>query len=332
MKTTVIVPTYRRSRDLARCLQALQLQQRIADEVIVTVRDSDTETWEFLDQFDSGCLPLKWITITVPGVVAAMNQGLETATGDIIAFTDDDAAPHPTWLALIEAYFLQDECIGAVGGRDILQYPQPSNADAQADEHITVGKLRWYGKVIGEHHRGSGQAREVDVLKGVNMSFRRCAIADLRFDSRMRGTGAQVHYEVAFCLALKRQGWKLIYDPAVLVDHYSAPRFDEDQRHQFNAIAFTNAVHNETLALLEHLSPLQRIIFLTWAMTIGTTQSFGIVQWLRYLPSQGRLATQKWIASLHGRTQGITTWSQIRSSSKPSPVTGTSWDRHQHNP
>ncbi len=306
MNITVIVPTYRRSRDLARCLQALQQQQRPADEVIVTVRDTDTETWHFLNSFDVGLLPLKSIKITIPGVVAAMNQGLEAACGDILVFTDDDAAPHPDWLKQIEAHFLQDDRVGGVGGRDILQYPQPWDTGTRE----VVGKLQWHGKVVGEHHRGVGTARAVDVLKGVNMSFRRTAIADLRFDTRMKGTGAQVHFEVAFCLALKRQGWTLIYDPAILVDHYSAPRFDEDQRYQFNAIAFANAVHNETLALLEHLSVWQRLVFVPWALLIGTRQSLGWIQWVRSFPREGKIATQKWMASMQGRLQGWQTWQQ----------------------
>jgi hypothetical protein len=45
--------------------------------------------------------------------------------------------------------------------------------------------------LIGNHHLGVGEPREVDVLKGVNMSYRRTAIADIHFDERMRGTGAQ---------------------------------------------------------------------------------------------------------------------------------------------
>lgn len=320
MNITVIVPTYRRSQDLARCLQALQQQQRPANEIIVTVRDIDTETWNFLNSFDAGLLPLKSITITAVGVVAAMNQGLEAATGDIVVFTDDDAAPHPDWLERIEAQFLQNDRIGGVGGRDILQYPQPWDGGTRE----AVGLLRWYGKVLGEHHRGVGAAREVDVLKGVNMAFRRSAIADLRFEQRMRGTGAQVHFELAFCLTLRRRGWKLIYDPAILVDHYSAPRFDEDQRHQFNAIAFANAVHNETLALLEYLLTWQRFVFIVWAILVGTHQSPGLAQWLRSFPREGAIATQKWVASMQGRWQGWQTWQQsqvdsatLRTTSEP---------------
>lgn len=304
MSITVIIPTYRRSVDLVRCLEALKKQSRLADEVLVIVRDTDSETWFFIRDYNSAPLPLHIVKVTVPGLVAALNVALDEAKGKIIAIVDDDAAPHIDWLERIEAHYLADKNLGGVGGRDFLY------VDNQLLEGVkkTVGKLQWFGRAIGNHHLGVGESREVDILKGANMSFHRNAIAELRFDKRLRGTGAQVHNELMFCLAVKNRGWKLIYDPKVAVDHYCGKRFDEDQRQQFNAQALSNMVHNETLALLEYLSPPQRFAFLLWAVFIGTRGAFGFIQWLRFLPSQGRLSGQKLLASLHGRWQGYQTW------------------------
>ena len=306
MTITVVVPTYRRPKDLVRCLEALKQQTRPADEVLVIVRDTDTETWTFLATFNSDLLPLNTVTVKVPGVVAAMNAGLDSAKGEIIAFTDDDAAPHSDWLARIENHFLSDEQIGGVGGRDWVYH----GTQLEDGECEVVGQVNWFGRMIGNHHFGVGAPREVDLLKGVNMSFRRTAIKELRFDQRMQGTGAQVNFEIAFSLALKRAGWKLIYDPKVAVDHYPAQRFDEDQRRSFNEIALTNAVHNETLILLEHLPRANRAVFLLWAILVGTRESLGLVQCLRFLPGEGLLAGQKLLASWRGRWQGWRTWQQ----------------------
>ncbi len=307
MKITVIVPTYLRPKDLARCLEALQKQTRPADEILVVMRDTDAETWAFLKAFSPDFLPLLAVKVTVPGVVAAMNVGLDAASGDIIAFTDDDAAPHKDWLERIEAHFLPDDCIGGVGGRDFV-YCGNQESWLIEGERKTVGKLQWYGLVTGNHHLGIGEPREVDVLKGVNMSYRRTAIGSRRFDQRMRGTGAQVHFELVFTLLLRRAGWKIIYDPKVAVSHYVAQRFDEDQRGQFSDIALMNMTHNETLALLEHLPFLQRIIFVIVVILVGTRSTPGFLQWLRLLPSEGSLASRKLLASLQGRWQGWLTW------------------------
>lgn len=308
MDITVIIPTYRRPKDLARCLEALRKQTRPADEVLVVVRDTDDQTWTFLEAFNSDPLPLRTVTVRVTGQVAAMNAGLDTAQGDIIAFTDDDAAPHTDWLARIEVHFLSDDRVGGVGGRDWV-YRGTQLEDGTRE---VVGRVQWFGRVIGNHHQGVGKAREVDVIKGANSSYRRTAIADLRFDKRLRGTGSQINNELAFCLALRRANWKLIYDPAVAVDHYPAQRFDEDQRNRFNEIALANIVHNETLALLEHLPPLRRAVFLLWATLIGTREARGFVQWLRFLPGEGSLAGQKMLACLRGRWQGWWTWQESR--------------------
>ncbi len=304
MKITAIVPTYRRPKDLARCLEALQKQTRTADEVLVVVRDTDVETWSFLEAFSPDLLPLRALGVKVAGVVAAMNVGIDAASGDFVAFIDDDAAPHPDWLERIETYFLSDKQLGGVGGRDWVYH----GTQLEDGVHEVVGKLQWFGRVIGNHHIGIGKSREVDVLKGVNMCFRQTAIAGLRFDVRMRGMGAQVHFELAFCLALRRAGWKLIYDPIVAVDHHRGKRFDEDRRDRFNSIAVTNAVHNETLALLEYLPTAQRFVFLLWAILVGSRDARGVFQWLRFFPGEGRLARQKLIAGLRGRLQGWQTW------------------------
>ncbi|MDX2257053.1 MAG: glycosyltransferase [Pseudanabaenaceae cyanobacterium bins.39] len=312
MKITVVVPTYQRPQDLARCLRALQQQTRPVDELWITVRDTDQQTWDFLQNLPPDLqdqrLPIQTLCVKEVGVVAAMNLGLKAMTGDIVAFTDDDAAPHPDWLARIEAYYLADPQIGGVGGRDRVYHGDR----LLTGEREVVGKLQWWGKLVGNHHIGVGTGREVDVLKGVNMSFRKAAIADLYFDRRMRGTGAQVHFEVIFSLTLRQRGWKLIYDPQILVDHYPAQRFDEDQRNAFNPQASLNAVHNETLALLENLPPLRRTVFWLWAIAVGTSESRGIVQALRYLPKEKSLAFQKLWLSWQGRWQGWQTWQKTK--------------------
>ncbi|MER3588223.1 MAG: glycosyl transferase family A, partial [Mastigocladus sp. ERB_26_1] len=194
MTISVMIPTYRRPQDLARCLKALEQQTRKPEQVVVVVRDTDTDTWSFLQDYHPQGFSLEAAMVKVPGVVAAMNVGLDAAKGDMIAITDDDAAPHPDWLARIEAYFVSDPRIGGVGGRDLVYV---NNELIYKGESKVVGKLQWYGRVIGDHHKGIGAAREVDVLKGVNMAYRRSAIAGLRFDERMLGTGAQVHFELA---------------------------------------------------------------------------------------------------------------------------------------
>jgi glycosyltransferase involved in cell wall biosynthesis len=294
---SVLVPTYRRPADLQRCLAAIAAQSRRADEIIVVCRADDEATRTVLDRWASDAR-LTSVNVARPGVVAALNAGLERVTGDIVAITDDDAAPRPDWLLRIEEHFLQSPEVGGLGGRDFLPGWDTMPGASR------VGMLAWFGRQIGNHHLGIGGARYVHMLKGVNMSFRVAAIDRIRFDERLRGSGAQVHNELAFSLAVRRKGWKLLYDPAVAVDHYPAARFDEDQRSAASQLAIRNSAFNETLTLLEHLPKPAQIIFLGWALLIGARDLPGCLQAVR-LGIRRDPAAQRFPAVLRGRLDAI---------------------------
>ncbi|CAB3731592.1 hypothetical protein LMG24238_05793 [Paraburkholderia sediminicola] len=298
LKVSVIVPTYRRTADLARCLAALDAQERRADEVIVIARHDDYATLDWLRTSEANRPdPRRWIVLVhKPGVVAAYNLGIDSASGDVLCFTDDDAAPHSDWIARIARAFGNDPALGGLGGRDIVH---ERNGILQGQKPC-VGLVRWYGRTIGNHHIGHGAAREVQVLKGVNMAFRREAIGTVRFDERLRGTGAQVHCEMGFSLDVKRRGWTLIYDPSLLVDHFPAQRSDEDQRFTFNDAAFYNASFNLRLIMCEYLTPPGRWAFVVYSTLIGNRADPGFLRALSLAFERGgvALALRKWRVGL----------------------------------
>lgn len=298
MKISVLVPTYRRPADLMRCLKALDAQQRAPDEVIVIVRVDDAATHACLaDSTVRGRLALRIVALETAGQVAALNRGLDEVTGDIVAITDDDAAPRIDWLERIARAFIADPRLGALGGRDWV-HQKGGVLDAS---RMRVGRLTLLGKIIGNHHLGIGGVREVDLLKGTNMSYRRAAIERLRFDSRLRGMGAQVHNDMAFSMCVKRAGWKLIYDPAVAVDHYPAERFDEDGRNAVSLTAVSNAAFNLHLILQEHLPLHRRTIAWWWYTFIGTRAYPGLVHVvLSFLSPDGVHLRKHWRAVRRG--------------------------------
>lgn len=299
MTLSVLIPTYRRPQDLCRCLAALAAQTRPVDEVVVVVRDTDSETRRFLADCPPALPGLRIVFVSESGVLAAMTTGLAQTTGAIIALTDDDTAPYPDWLERIEACFAQNPNIGGVGGRDW-----------QANDHRSrqvVGKIQWHGRVIGNHHLGVGDAREVDILKGANCAYRAGPLKEIGFATRLRGDGAQVHWELALGLAMRRAGWKLVYDPAIALDHFIAQRFDDDANHRgfFSASGLSNSVYNETLILLAFLPPLRRAAFLIWALLIGTWGEPGPLQVPRLLARRDKNVWQRLSAASRGRLEAI---------------------------
>ncbi len=300
-RVSVLVPSYGRPDSLTRCLAALGAQTRAPDEVVVGVRIGDDATAAAAEAARAAGLPVRVAYAAAAGVVASMQAGLEAATGDIVALTDDDARPFPTWIERLLAHFQSAPDVGGVGGRDWQPYER-GNAGR-------VGVVQWFGRVIGNHHLGAGPARDVDVLKGVNCSFRAPLLRAVGFDGRLRGTGAQLYWELGVCLPIRRAGWRLIYDPSVAVDHDVAPRLDADHLHRgiFAESPLVDAVHNETVALLEARHGAARACFLAWAFLVGTGEEPGPVQCARRLLQGDRLAIRRWRATVAGRLAGAAT-------------------------
>lgn len=319
MRVTVLIPSYRRHQDLARCLAALRVQTRAPDSVLVVLRTDDEASRALVNEIASAWHSLEVVSVHRSGVVAAMNAGLAVAEGDVLALTDDDAEPHIDWLARLVAIFESEPGVGGAGGRDDQQTAHGAKR--------TVGRLQWFGRVIGNHHVGVGPARDVDVLKGVNCAFRLALVRTHGFDERLRGAGAQVHWELSLCLALRRDGWRLIYDPAIRVRHHAGIRHDDDQLHRgrFSERPHENAVFNETLIIAENLRGVRRRAFYVWATAIGTAESPGLLQLPRMLVREGRVALVRWATTQRARRAGIaeakrqpTCSGSVRSSVPPS--------------
>jgi glycosyltransferase involved in cell wall biosynthesis len=289
MKFSVLIPSYNRPEQLERCLAGLDGQTRRADQIVLVLRCGDEGSVDVAERW-SGRLPIQVQTIDRPGVVQALNLGLDYAEGEIVTITDDDTEALPDWLARIEAHFQAEDRVGGVGGRDLLHQDGiilPATARL-------VGRIMPFGRIVGNHHLGVGPARYVEHLKGVNMSWRRAAIAGERFDTELRGDGAQVYFELAFSLGVLARGWRLLYDPAIQVHHYVAPRFDADQRRLYSQPATENAAYNLYLSLFRYMprGPL-RWSALSWARWVGTATHPGILRglgaWLRRDPERVEL-------------------------------------------
>jgi GT2 family glycosyltransferase len=273
MTISVLIPSWKRPESLARCLDALERQTRLPDQVVLSVRPDDAPTREMIAARKSP-FPLDVATPERPGLLAALNAGFDRAECDLIAATDDDTEAHPDWLERIEARFEADPRLGGLGGRD--RMPAEEGEGWEEPNDLPVGRVLWFGRVVGNHNFGSGEIREVDILKGANMAFRRNALGSKRIDTALRGRGAEHHTEIELCLALKAEGWKIAYDPAVMVDHYEEVRYAAQRGPEMSFEEQHNAVHNRAYGLLKHL-PLHRAVpaFL-YGILVGTRDNPGV--------------------------------------------------------
>jgi GT2 family glycosyltransferase len=295
LEVTVVVPTYRRPDQLVKCLAGLQSQTHKSSTVIVVKRVGDELTESCL----AGTLPLdpQVVSVEQGGQMAAMAAGLAASRTPLVAFTDDDAIPRPDWLERLIKPFSNSE-IGAVGGRDVVVTDDLVRTEQPTE---LVGLVTPWGRLIGNHHTGVGPARYVDVLKGVNCMYRRTAIA---IPSNLRGSGAQVHNEVAIGLRAKSNGWKLLYDPQIIVDHYPGERFDVDARSERAKAATFDVAYNLTLSIGSQ-GPVPAVRRVIYGLLIGDRSLPGLGRTVIALlsGSEGRLFIEHLGPALRGNSR-----------------------------
>lgn len=264
---TVGVVSYGRPDHLRRCLTAVFGQTRAPDRVLVGLRPGDTASHMACAPFTDD---LEVVPVGPGGQVAALNAVLHACRTAAIAFVDDDAVAVPEWLARIERWFVENHDVGAVGGRDIVHHGDTIDGGRTR----VVGHVGRTGRLYGRHH-WQAPVQEAMFLKGANMAFRRDAIAG--FDPRLRGAGAQVCNDLDASLGTFRRGWRVVYDPAVAVDHFPAARMDDDQRDHRSPSALCAHQHNELYVLLKHQPGWQLPVIVLHRIAVGYRRAPGPV-------------------------------------------------------
>ena len=231
--------------------------------------------------------------VDAPGVLAAMRAGTRAAGGEHIGFVDDDAEAREDWLAGVMAHF-DDPVVGGVCGRDIVD---PILGVRRTSD---VGRITSLGKLVGNHHLGVGPARDVDLLKGADMVFRRAALA---LPEGLRGEGAQAHFEVATCLWAINQGWRLVYDPAAVVDHLAGRRHDEDAREVRSPRATSDAAFNLAVCI-GTMRPELRNRRCVFGLLAGDRDIPGLLRAARAVAARDGQVTARLVPSVRGQLAG----------------------------
>jgi GT2 family glycosyltransferase len=189
--------------------------------------------------------------------------GAKEARGEILAFIDDDAYPRADWLRNGLRHF-EDPSVGAVGGPAVTP-----ETDSLLQRTSGAVYTSWMGGgPYAYRYIPIGPAREIDDFPTVNLIVRKSAFEAVG--------GFDTHYwpgeDTKFCLDLIKKGWKIIYDPEVLVWHHRRASL-------FNHVkqVWRYAVHRghfarrfpETSRRLSYLMPTMLVLFLTaglWAV------------------------------------------------------------------
>jgi len=311
MTVSVVVPSYNRPDNLIKCLEGLMAGSRMPGQVVVVLRDIDQASQAALARWQQNRKaqglpdPTQMILSYVYGQIPAMELGRQTAMGEVICFIDDDCVAREEWLERIVGHY-NDETVGGVGGRDVVHH-----GDEVSEREVeVVGKITWYGRMIGNHHYiYRGGLVEVDHLKGANMSYRRSLMKP--FDQNMV-RGECLLNDTDASLWVRSQGYRIIYDPQVLVDHYPAQRHGASTRDLASSEAVYNNSHNWVYCLLKYQRPLQRVVFVLYALLVGQGYLIGLAKYLLALPRGPVAATRQLLAATKGKLAGVRTYLRMR--------------------
>jgi O-antigen biosynthesis protein len=262
-RASVVVCSCNGARTLRDCLEGL-LELDYPDYEVIVVNDGSTDaTADIAAEY-----PFRLINTSNRGLSCARNTGMNAATGEIVAYIDDDARPDPHWLRYLASTFIAGDW-AAVGGPNL----------TPADDGVVA---QCVGQAPGGPIHVLLSDSEAEHIPGCNMAFRRSALIAIGgFDPQFHTAGD----DVDVCWRLQEQGLKVGFNPAAVVWHH--------RRRLVGAFLRQQRGYGEAEALLERRWPEKYgpAGHVTWRGRLygsGLARAFtGTRRWRVYYGSQG---------------------------------------------
>ena len=237
---SVVIITYARPHFVGECLRHLAALRTAPHEVLVVDASPDPRTRTLVSEDFPDVRYLR--NDLGPGTMPESRQiGLVNATGDVVAFIDDDAYVDPDWLdELVRPY--ADPSVGGVGGR------ASNGIDGEESRGLDlIGRFLPDGRLTGYFGADPGRSIDVDHLLGANMSFRRSTLLAL---GGIRGNypGTCLCEESDISLRVRQSGHRLVFMPTAVVRHVAAPYQTGGQRFDRRYLYYARRNHVVLLA------------------------------------------------------------------------------------
>ncbi len=200
-RISLIIPVKNEERRLPTCMNAIRAQTRAPDEIIVVDGHSTDRTVEIAKRYGTRVFFEEYRTRG-----GACQVGVESAAGDLVAFTDADCVPEPDWLETLASNIAPG--IVGVGGRIENQGETFLQRSVDAALDTVVGSAN---SVQG---RPFSTPRFVKSISGCNSLYRRSDLLDAGgFDTPLVTTE-----DTELNRRMLRRG-HLLYVPTAVVHH-----------------------------------------------------------------------------------------------------------------
>ncbi len=213
---SAIICTHNRAEYLGAAIDSLLQQDKSDFEVLVVDNASSDRTIDVVEARLSNPR-LKYIYEPSIGLSIARNTGARNATGEILAYLDDDAVASQTWLSVLTSAFQNNEKLAVAGGKVTLLLPPGITLPYWMSENL-AGNL-------GKYDLGS-QVVEINqpnlTPRGLNYSIRQTFLAQIGgFNVNLGRVGKNLlsNEELLVTELALGQGWQVAYLPDAEVAH-----------------------------------------------------------------------------------------------------------------
>ncbi|MGG6293035.1 glycosyltransferase family 2 protein [Leptolyngbya sp. AN02str] len=224
-QVSAIICTYNRAHDLDGALRSLLDQQFSGRyEIIVVDNASNDRTAAVVQawQVQAGNrVPIRYLYEATLGLSVARNTGAAAARAEILAYLDDDAIAHPTWLVSLWQVFQAHSAVAIAGGKVQLQWP-----DSMSPPPWLSAGLR---SSLGAYDLGD-RLQLIDcpgqTPRGVNYAIRRSFWQSVGgFDVQLGRVGGNLlsNEELYMTQLAIHAGQQVAYVPQALVLHKVSP-------------------------------------------------------------------------------------------------------------
>jgi len=221
---SVVVPTYRRPADLARCVDSiLATEYPLLEVIVVDNGPQEPDTAVLVAERYAADHRVHYVSERTSGASRARNLGVRVARGEIVAFADDDVVVDRHWLAALTHALIAHPDVACVTGLVI-----PAALDTPV--HLWFEQFGGFNRGYRQRVFDLGDRRgdtllypyTAGALGGLgNSAFRRSVLRQPdAFDVTLGpGTPAFGAEDQDAFVALLRAGGRVLYEPTALVRH-----------------------------------------------------------------------------------------------------------------
>ncbi|MDD5070153.1 MAG: glycosyltransferase [Candidatus Omnitrophica bacterium] len=204
MKISVLICTYNRGALIEGCLASLIKHGTTQPDEIIIVDGNNGILKSMVDEWRKLFKNIKIIPTKNINLACSRNLGLFHCSGDIIALTDDDVRVSKDWIKSLRRLYTDNSGAGVIGGKIIAT----GNSFIERLADVVIFPF-------------GDKAKYVRTVAGANCSYRREVIDAVGAydESLLRGEDVDYNWRAI------KQGYKVYYDPSLVVFHQHRSTF-----------------------------------------------------------------------------------------------------------